>query len=274
MESSLLSRRAMVGRLGALLAAGLWPGARLAGQMTVSEITFVVINDLHHDGVDACDRWFEALFRQIGTRHGGAACCLALGDLANRGQPPSLAAVARLAAAHLPMPFLPVPGNHDQDLEQDARIYLEAFPGRRNHVERYGDWQFVLVDTTQGKDWADTQISADTLAWLDRTLPSLDPARPTVLGSHFPLSNVAKMCPLNADELLGRFLRFNLRGVFAGHYHAQTSRPREGFEIVTNVCCGRATGNHDGTLRKGYFVVRGTAAGSLQREFVEFSGPA
>lgn len=263
----------MVGRLGALLAAGLWPGARLAGQTRADAISFVVINDLHHDDVAQCDPWFTALFRQIAAQQGEAACCLALGDLANRGRPESLAAIARLAAAHLPMPFLPVPGNHDQDVEQTLRLYLEAFPGRRNHVAHFGGWQFVLVDTTQGTDWADTHIADDTLAWLDRTLPSLDPAQPTILGSHFPLSNVAKMCPLNADDLLGRFLPFNLRGVFAGHYHAQTARERGAYQIVTNVCCGRATSNHDGSANKGYFVVRGAPSGLLQREFVAFSGP-
>jgi 3',5'-cyclic AMP phosphodiesterase CpdA len=274
MSLPLLSRRGAMGRLGLLLAAGLWPGVRLAGQARSGGTTFVVINDLHHDNAAECDPWFEALFRQIAARHPEAVVCLALGDLANRGLPESLSALARLAAARLPIPFLPVPGNHDQDVERTTRIYLEAFPGRLNYVERFGDWQFVLVDTTQGADWADTAISDQTLAWLDATLPSLDPARPTVLGSHFPLSNVAKMCPLNADDLLRRFLPFNLRGVFAGHYHAQTVRQRERFDLVTNVCCGRATGNHDGSERKGYFVVRASASNALEREFVPFAGPA
>lgn len=272
MSNALVTRRHALRRLGKwCAAAGLIAPSLLRARTPAPPedgFTFVVLNDLHHDDPADCNPWFTALFRQIAQRHPTAACCLALGDLANRGRPECLQALAHLADTHLPMPFLPVPGNHDQDLEHTPRLYLETFPERLNHTFFHGGWQFVLLDSTQGSAWADTRVPDASLAWLDATLPRLDPTRPTVLATHFPLSNVARMCPLNADEVLARFAGFALRGTFSGHYHAQTRRDRGTFDLVTNVCCSRVAGNHDGSATKGYFLVQASGAGQLVRTFV------
>jgi hypothetical protein len=81
-----------------------------------------------------------------------------------------------------------------------------------------------------------------------------------------------KYRPLNAEAVLERFLDFNLRGAFSGHYHAQTAVAYKGIEVVTNACCARVRENHDGTKAKGYFVANGTPDGTLTREFVPFAG--
>ena len=70
-------------------------------------------------------------------------------------------------------------------------------------------------------------------------------------------------------EILERLRDFNLRGVFGGHYHATTRCEVRGAEIVTNQCCSRLRGNHDGTRQKGYWLVT-ARDGALSREFVEF----
>ncbi len=276
---ALPTRRQALGRLGcgaASLALAPLLGAAAPEEPTRPDpvetpgpgFTFVVLNDLHHAEPAACDPWFTSLFDQITREHPSVKFCLALGDLVHRGKPECLAALAQLAARRLPVPFLPVPGNHDQDLEQTPRLYLESFPGRLNYTFRQDDWQFVMIDTTQGSEWVDTYVPAATLAWLDQTLPQLDRARPTVIGTHFPLSNVAPMCPLNADEVLARFAGFALRGTFSGHHHAQTRRDRGAYELVTNVCCSRVAGNHDGSVTKGYFLVHASPEGRLTRRFV------
>jgi len=102
-------------------------------------------------------------------------------------------------------------------------------------------------------------------------LPKLDPQKPTVVFTHFPLGAGVKMRPLNAEAVLERFLDFNLRGVFSGHYHARTAVAYRGIEVVTNACCARVRDNHDGSKGKGYFVVNGTPDGLLTREFVPFA---
>jgi hypothetical protein len=271
MNSGPVTRRVALGQLGALLAAGLWPGAlRAEGRPTgAGAVRFAVINDFHHDSA-ACDAWFEKLFASVAAQ-GRLAFVAGLGDLANAGKPESIAAIKRLAAA-VPAPFYPVPGNHDNDVEQTTRIYADVFPGRLNYTWSEAGWQFVALDTTDGKKWGDTQVGPATLAWLKAELPKLDPQRPTVVLTHFPLGAGVKYRPLNAEAVLERFLDFNLRGVFSGHYHARTTVTYRGIEVVTNACCARVRDNHDGSKAKGYQVVNGAADGKLVREFVEFAG--
>ncbi len=270
-----VTRRGALGRLGGLLALGLWPGA--AGRAATpsgrasaaGRIRFVVTNDFHH--VDAgCDAWFAALFARV-ARTEGAAFCLGLGDLADRGKRESLAAIARLAA-EAGVRFHASPGNHDLDESPVEGFYAEVFPGQRNYTVREAGWQVLLIDTTEGAKWQEVQIPASTLAWLDETLPTLNPRAPTVLATHFPLAAEVRMCPLNAEAVLERFVGFNLRGVFGGHYHARTVRTRGEMELVTNVGVSRVRENHDGTTGKGYWLVDGATDGTLQRTWVAWAG--
>jgi hypothetical protein len=267
------NRRDALGRLAGLLAAGLWPGALRAeaapAAARAGEIVFAAPNDFHHDE-PACDPWFEALFRQIGS-HPGLQLCLGVGDLAHRGKRASFEAIARLSRL-ANVPFLPVAGNHDCDVTGDTSLYAEIFPGRLNYTTVQQGWQFVAIDTTAGTAWEKTVTTAATLTWLDGALATLDPRRPTILFTHFPLLPPAKHCILNAEEVLTRFGPFNLRLVLTGHYHAKTTVRRGPYELVTNVCCSRVAGNHDGSTEKGYWLCRGSAAGQVTREFVPFAG--
>ena len=265
-----ITRRQAVGRLAFLLAVGRWPGLlRGAAAGEAGSLRFAVANDFHHDGA-ACDPWFEKLFAQIG-KHRGIAFCAGLGDLANHGRPESIAAVNRLSAL-TGVPFYPIPGNHDNDLEANTRVYAGILPGRLNYHWSIEGWQFVAIDTTDGKAWGRTHVSPATLAWLETTLPTLDSKRPTVLCSHFPLTPIRDLSPLNAEAVLEKFIAFNLRGVFAGHFHGQTIVNRGDCALVTDVCCSRVAKNHDGTTKKGYWVVDAHGDGQLERTFVEFTG--
>jgi 3',5'-cyclic AMP phosphodiesterase CpdA len=271
--SPLLTRRAALGRFAALLAAGLWPGAlrAMAAGIRAEEFTFAVANDFHHFEA-ACDPWFAALFRQIAA-HEGVGFCLGLGDLAHKGAPGSIAAVARLAR-EAGLSFHTTPGNHDNDLEENTAIFDRQLPGQLNYRFEHRGWQFVLIDSTEGKKWGKTNVQPATLAWLDAELPKLDRAKPLVLATHFPLASSTPLCPLNAEEVLARFVNHNLRLVLGGHHHGRTEVVRGEYTLVTNACCSRVAGNHDGTKTKGYWLCRTQADGAVRREFVEFTGPA
>lgn len=266
------TRRAALGKLAALLAAGLWPGAlRAAAESVVAgEFVFVAANDFHHFE-PACDVWFEALFKQIGATP-GLEFCLGLGDLAHRGERASFEAMRRLSAL-AGVPFHTVAGNHDCDVSKDTTLYAEVFPGRLNYTFVHRGWQFVAVDSTASTAYKDTRVTAESLAWLDAELAKLDRRAPTVLFTHFPLTTAAKYSVANAEDVLARFIDFNLRQVFTGHYHAKTRGKWRGVDLVTNVCCSRAAGNHDGSTEKGYWRCRARPSGEIEREFVEFIGP-
>ena len=70
--------------------------------------------------------------------------------------------------------------------------------------------------------------------------------------THFPLGEGVKMRPKNADDLLKRFLEFNLRAVYSGHYHSFTEKklvfgPRTRMMgaplVLTFKRCGQAASN-------------------------------
>ena len=264
-----------MGRLATLLAMGAWPGltgcvSRPGSSEATGTVRFVVTNDFHHEEA-ACDPWMRALFTQVGETE-GAEFCFALGDLANSGKRASLESMRdhlRLSG----MPTYETPGNHELDESPVSGFYEDVFPGRRNYHFTRNGWQFVVVDTTEGTAYKNVTIADDTLAWLDTHLGELDPAAPTFLATHFPIAADVRMCPLNAEALLERFVEFNLRGTFSGHFHGQTLVQRGTTEMVTNVCVARVRGNHDGTDFKGYWVCDGSPVGTLTRTFVPFVGP-
>jgi hypothetical protein len=267
------TRRVALGRLAALLAAGLWPGAlrAQAAGARAEEFTFAAANDFHHFEA-ACDPWFAALFRQIAAQE-DVEFCLGLGDLAHKGSPASMATVARLAE-EAGVRFLATPGNHDNDLEETTALFDRELPGQLNYTFVHRGWRLVVIDSTDGRKWGQTRVQPATLAWLDAELPKLDPAQPLVLATHFPLASSTPLCPLNAEEVLARFVNHNLRLVLGGHHHGRTEVARGTYALVTNACCSRVAGNHDGTKAKGYWLCRTQADATVRRDFVEFTGPA
>jgi len=264
------TRREALGRLATLLAAGLWPGAIRAAteERKFAEFVFVAANDFHHFEPD-CDPWFEALFRQIAD-HEGVSFCFGLGDLAHKGSPESIAAVDRIARA-AGLRFYATPGNHDNEIEGNTAIYERVLPGRLNYRFEHQGWQFVVIDSTEGTKWKLTQVQPATLAWLDEELPKIDPLQPLVLCTHFPLADSAPLCAVNAEDVLARFERHNLQLAMSGHHHGRTEVAHGKAVLVTNACCSRVANNHDGTSKKGYWLCRAQANGTIRREFVKFA---
>jgi hypothetical protein len=266
-----LTRREML-RLsaGTLLSLGLWPGRLRADNATsVRDLTFLAMNDLHFFE-EACGPWFDQAMAAARVSAPSAELCLICGDLTENGTGEQLTGV-RNAFGKLGMRTYPVIGNHDYSSATDRRSYEEIFDGRINYAFDHGGWQFVGLDSTDGVRWKNTTISSATLAWLDDKLPNLERRKPTILFTHFPLGTGVPMRPLNADDLLSRFLEFNLRAVFSGHYHGITERTLRAATITTGACCSRLRGNHDGSKEEGWFVCRATASGDVQRRFIEFS---
>lgn len=265
------TRRVALGRLATLLAAGLWPGAIRAATAgrKFPEFVFVAANDFHHREA-ACDPWFEALFHQIAA-HEGVSFCLGLGDLAHQGSPESIRAIDRMAR-EAGLRLYATPGNHDNDLDGTTAVFEQVLPGQLNYRFEHQGWQFVVIDSTEGTKWDQTRVQPATLAWLDAELPRIDAGQPLVLCTHFPLASSTPHCVINAEEVLARFENHNLQLTMGGHYHGRTEVAHGRAALVTNVCCSRVAGNHDGTAKKGYWLCRTQADGTILREFVKFSG--
>ena len=136
------------------------------------------------------------------------AFCLHAGDLTNEAQFNYMAAV-RDTFGQLGVPTYTVPGNDDYVSNTDRRSYDATFPSRLNYYFTWNGWQFIALDTTDGQRYQNTRIQPATLAWLDDHLPRHNARQPTVVFTHFPLSEGVPMRPLHADALLTHFRDFN-----------------------------------------------------------------
>jgi 3',5'-cyclic AMP phosphodiesterase CpdA len=233
---------------GTLLAMGLWPG--LARAEEGGRFRFVVVNDIHYMS-EECGAWLRQVIQRIKTDK--PEFCIVAGDLADHGTEEELAAVREiLKEANVPVPV--VIGNHDYASLADRVAYEKVFPGQMNHDFEHKGWQFIGLDTTEGTRYDKTSVADATLQWLDARLPKLDPHKPTVIFTHFPLGLDVPYRPLNADALLEKFREFNVRAVFSGHYHGYTERHQGTTVLNTNICCSLKRGNHDNTNVKGYFL--------------------
>jgi 3',5'-cyclic AMP phosphodiesterase CpdA len=249
------------------LAAGLWPGRLRAEKASHSgDFHFVVVNDLHY--LDSrCRPWLEGAIHQMRSHPEKIDFCLLAGDLTEHGKPEQLEAVRDLVK-ELGKPTYVVVGNHDYLTQEDRTAYERLFPQRINYHFKQGGWQFVGLDTSEGQKAKSTTIQAETLSWLDDTLPKLDKERPTVVFTHFPLGPLVPCRPKNAEVVLGRFKEYNLQAVYCGHFHGFTERQRGKTVMTTNRCCSFSRQNHDGSKEKGYFLCH-AKDGTIRRTFVE-----
>jgi Calcineurin-like phosphoesterase len=257
---------------GTLLSLGLWPG-RADDLREGTDFTFLAVNDLHFAEEKKCGPWFERAVMAMKESAPQAEFCLLCGDLADSGEAGQHSGVHD-AFAGLGIPVHATIGNHDYLTSSDRRSYEEAFKNQINYTIDHRGWQLVGIDTTAGHAWRDTKVSPETFAWLRENLPRLDPRKPTILFTHFPLGADVPMRPLNADDVLTPFLEFNLRAAICGHYHGYTERWRRSASITTGRCCARIRDNHDGTKEKGWLVCHAIASGEVKREFVEFKPSA
>ena len=157
--------------------------------------------------------------------------------------------------------------HHDFTLDGNRAAYDAAFPGKLNYAFQHGGWQFLALDSTQGTDFDETNISAATLAWLDATLPKLDASAPTVAFTHFPLGKGVTYRPLNADAVLARLGTLNLRATFSGHWHGLNEQRLDHADLIVSRCCSRVRGNRDGSPLKGWWVCHATPDGTITHKF-------
>lgn len=255
---------------GSLLAAGLWPGALSAGRRADDGFTFVAVNDLHFKN-EKCEPWFQTVSKSILGLKDKPDFLLVVGDLTENGTAAQLGKMTDVLKA-LKLPYYTVIGNHDYAARTDRKPYEAACPKSLNQHFEHKGWQFVGLDTSDEKDGTKYQgvtVGKPTLAWIDETVPKLDPKKPTVVFTHFPLGDRVNMRLSNADLVLDKFKPVNLRGVFNGHYHALTEKTIRGDVLVTtNRCCAFSVNNHDKSKEKGYFVCT-AKDDKVTRQFVE-----
>ena len=273
--SSLCRRSFLRQSAASLLAAGLWPGALTAraevGNAKAEVFDFAVVNDTHYRD-DRCGAYLTEAFKQIQSDSKKPELVLLAGDLATDGRKKELGPMKEILAG-VDCPVYTTPGNHDYEPDRSGKQYDEFFPNQRNYVVEHKGWTILGFDSTMHTAWVNVAVQPDTLAWLDKTLPKLDPGRPMIIFTHFPLGDDVRYRSTNADAVLQRFENHNLKAAFTGHFHGLTERDHNGVPICGNRCSSFSRGNHDGSKQKGYFAVSAepTQVSHAFREFLPSS---
>jgi 3',5'-cyclic AMP phosphodiesterase CpdA len=230
---------------------------------------FIVANDIHFFD-KRCAQWLgDHAIKKMNTHK--ADFCVVVGDMTEDGNKAQNAAVHDLLKG-LTMPLYVTVGNHDHQAgNNDRKPFEENFPKSINYQFEHRGWQFVALDTTQGRAASNTTIHKDSFTYLNDTLKRFDKKRPTALLTHFPLGNFLPNRPKNANDLLMCFAQHNFQAAFCGHFHSKTERVWGDAMLTTNTCCSFHRANHDFDPRKGYYLCT-AKDGKIHREYIQING--
>lgn len=257
------SRRAILRAGAGVLGVAVIP-QMLQAQLRQPDFTFVVANDLHYRD-RRCGEWLGQVVESIRALRPRPAFVVLNGDLSEDGTLEQLGAVREIFRT-LPMRVFTTIGNHDYTEAEAREPYEKVFGKVRNYRFDHGDWQFLALDTTNGRAVYRTWIQGATLGWLHANLRAVSRERPLVVLTHFPLGR-NWLRPLNARQVSEPLKGYNLQAALSGHWHGWTERREHGARLSTGRCCSWWRKNHDGSDRKGYFLCRAGEKG-IDYEFI------
>ncbi|MEI6645715.1 MAG: metallophosphoesterase [bacterium] len=124
------------------------------------------------------------------------------------------------------IPFLVVPGNHDQGCERLNHLF-DICPG----LHTYGDYGFILYDDTHAE--AHTTVRSEHSLKLTETLAKENPKLSFIALQHAPIYPAIKSLypyrPTNSTEIMESFQKSGILLSLSGHYHkGQSLRINEG----------------------------------------------
>ena len=203
----------------------------------------IAITDLHITqagetiiGLDPADRLRRVLDAAL-RDHPDAQAIVAMGDLTHHGDPQEY---ARLAAifAKLPVPVIPMLGNHDR-----RAAFYDAFPdaprtsgGFVQGVTDIDGHRLITLDTLDGPPYPKGhhagRLCAERMAWLHDALAGAQGRIPLVFAHHPPfLTGIAGMdkIPLaQGDAFLDSLAPYAGAHLFCGHVHRTISGSSKG----------------------------------------------
>ncbi|TQE20733.1 phosphodiesterase [Streptomyces ipomoeae] len=199
------------------------------------------ISDLHLDGTERATRRAERVRDLLWELPGRVDALLVTGDIADHGAEDEYEEAARILGLReggAPFPVLTCPGNHDSRAAYRKALLGEpATEGPVNSVHVFADAAVLMCDSSiPGRD--EGELDAQTYAWIEETLDSLDGDQPALLAFHHP--PVALHHPLPDEYRLGRPAalarlmrrRPEIAGLITGHAHTPAATVFAGRPLV------------------------------------------
>lgn len=196
-------------------------------------------------GLDPLAR-FEAALAQSLRDHPDASALILMGDLTHHGRPAQYARLAS-ALAGLPVPLIPMIGNHDR-----REPFLAAFPHaprtEHGHVQTVLDLphhRIITLDTLEGPPYPPGfhagRLCPDRRAWLAAALAGAGPRRPLVFAHHPPFATGIPgmdQIPLLDGAPVLDLLAAHGAHLFCGHVHRTISGTSRGvgFTMLKSTC--------------------------------------
>ncbi|OED48752.1 3',5'-cyclic-nucleotide phosphodiesterase [Rhodobacteraceae bacterium (ex Bugula neritina AB1)] len=201
------------------------------------------LSDLHFEAAGAVlghdpRLRLQAAVDYVVAHHSDAVACLITGDLVETGTVSNYKALKGFLNG-LPMPVLPMPGNHDdRDALRDVLpLPDDAMPGFVQYQSDFEDLAVLCLDTLiPGRDAG--FLCPDRLNWLKAKLDALE-RRPAIVAMHHPPMPLG--LPMldpdnlqNCSELLALLSDYsNILHLLAGHVHRPCSGTAFGIPFTT-----------------------------------------
>lgn len=225
-----------------------------------TSFTFAVCGD---------NRGGDAVYRRILDMvvRDGCAFLINTGDLVSRGYDYQFKAFRDLMK-DFPLPFFPVPGNHDSP-NGLLTEYLEYSGAPAVHYSfDYGEVHFAVANTTLG------EIGSSELAWLDGDLAATDkPVK--IVCLHYPPFDPAGTTHImrsGNEDFMALMTERGVKYVFAGHIHSYDMEERAGVTYIITGGAGAPLYPEE-NREAFYHYIRVTVRGEqLQTEVVRVAG--
>ncbi|MFF1916098.1 PQQ-binding-like beta-propeller repeat protein [Streptomyces sp. NPDC058239] len=222
--SHAMHRRTLLGLGGATLAtAGLATllGAAPAGAATRESdggLRFGLVSDTHLN-VHAPQRtgWMTQVFASMARRDPDFV--LHCGDITDSGQADEYVLYGQTIPDSLRGRIHYSPGNHETRWDHTAKELYHSHFGPAPYSFDAGGVHFIGFDPTQVLQ-EPGHFGASGLAWLEADLRRMAPGTPAVLFQHFPVGRVYYLLD-DKPQLLDVLAGHNVRGILAGHIHAE-----------------------------------------------------
>ncbi len=228
------------------------PAASLKLAAANPDVSFAVCGD---------SRGHPEIYRRVldAVAADGSEFLIHTGDLVNKGSE-SLWQEVQQVMADFPLPFYPVPGNHDS-LGGKLDNYL-AYSGAQ--VAHYsldrGPVHLALADSHNGG------IGASELAWLREDLSATDQPIKMVVLHHPPFDPDGSdhIMAYGNEQFMDLMAEMQVDYVFAGHIHAYAQGERDGVQYFYTGGAG-APPYKDGHPQAFYHYLRVTVTGDEVR---------
>jgi 3',5'-cyclic AMP phosphodiesterase CpdA len=206
-------------------------------------VKIIWLTDLHFNlrepvlGVNtaAC---LDAALRHINEHYANADLCVLSGDLVDKEEPEDYAAL-RSRLDTLPMPWFPLPGNHDNrgQFRQSLVLPENSMQSFIQYVVPTPTHDLICLDTLR-EGSAGGEICEERLAWLVAQIEAAGDKPVCLFMHHPPMTLDLPMQDQDSFYDREKFLSFltahsNVKYIFAGHVHRAVSGQVGGIGYTT-----------------------------------------